>query len=464
MKENFEYLIQQKAAAFKLEPAAEIWESVDAAINKKKKRRLIVFWWILPLVACLIMPFFLMDTIGLKKGGNEKKAASLAIEPKVTTTDTITQTAQQHNNNTYTGKQPLNNNNITNTSTTAAATEQPLKKQFAEEQNITGKTTLSIQAPSAQSSAAPIVETTHTESKQDILQKPILKQLDPVEQQDVISIAKVVAEPKQEEHTAKADTVAEKKDSIIAVAKKDTAKKADTTKNVAKDHKTKKKLQPFLLIAGGGANYTSTTSTEGMALANTSSPGWDQTGITAMNNNPFEAKGYYLSLGAGFAYELNKKVSLITQLQYSFVERTLHIGAIKDSAVTYYYPGSGKTVHNNLHQILVQQGLQLHNDNSKLLKLLRPEIGYQFKTTISSNWLAAEYWNAAYSNNYSTVNTVGLSLYAAIWFPVFKGWESGIQFSQDIMPISKYQQTGITGNYFGLTIKKSLTNIFNTSK
>jgi hypothetical protein len=463
MKENFEYQVQQKASAFQLEPAAEIWESVDAAINKKKKRRLIVFWWILPLIAFLITPFFLMDTIELKNGGNQKQAIAVAIEYKTTPVDTSTLTNQQNNSsNSNTLTQQLNNKEK-NSIISNVAKVHPHINPIIAAHSITKKTTINIQAKSAQSTVEPIIETILPENKLAFAEKPILKQLDSVEQQEVISNATANANPKQEEINMIADTVATKKDSIALLAKNNATKAIDTTKSSSDKHKTKKKIYPYILIAGGAANFTASTNTDGMAFATTSSPGWDQTGNATFNDKHFSAKGYYFSVGAGFNYALSKKISLITQLQYSFVERTLNFSSTKDSAITFFYPSDNKTVHNQLHQLVLQQGLQLY-DGHKLFQLFRPEIGYQFKTTISSNWLAADYWNAAYINNYSTVNTVGLSIYAAIWFPVFKGWEAGIQYAQDITPISKYQQTGITGKYFGLTIKKNLSSIFNTSK
>lgn len=466
MKENFEYLVQQKASAFQLEPAADIWESVEAAINKKKKRRGFVFWWILPLVACLIAPFFLMDNIELKKGSNINKFAPLTIEHNTIANNATTNKDQQKNNS-YTKTITKQSNIIINTNTTTTtALALPLKKDITAALSIAKKTTFNTHALSAQSTAAPIIKTNPPENKAAFPEKPILKQLDPVVQQEVINIAEVVFEPKQEEKIVLADTVAAKKDPIIGEVNSNTPKTADTT--ITKDSKTltknKKKLQPYMLIAGGIANYTATTNTNGMSFAANTTGGWTNSGITTINNNQFSAKGYYLCIGAGVAYALSNKLLLLTQLQYSFVERNLNISSSKDSAITYYYPGTSKTVHNQLHQLVIQQGLQLHNNNNKILRLIKPAIGYQFKTTISSNWLAADYWNAAYSNNYSTVNTIGLSVYAAIWFPVFKGWESGIQYTQDITPISKYQQTSIAGNYFGLIIKKSLTLIFNTSK
>ncbi len=465
MKENFEYQVQQKTSAFQLEPAAEIWESVDAAINKKKKRRLIVFWWILPLIAFLITPFFLMDTIELKKGGNEKNAIAVAIEHKTTSVDTSTITKQQNNSSKSNTLTQQLNNKEKNSITSNVAKVHPLNNPIIAAHSIAKNTTINFHSTTAQTTVEPIIETILPEKKLAFVENPILKQLDSVVQQEVISNATAITNPKQEEITMIADTVAAKKDSIVSLAKNNATKAIDTTKSSSDKHKTKKKLYPYMLIAGGSANYTASTNTDGMAFATTSSPGWDQTGNTTFNDKHFSATGYYLSVGAGFAYEFSKKVSLITQLQYSFVERALDINSIKDSTdvLYYYYTGSGNTVHNNLHQILVQQGLQF-NSSHKLFQLFRPELGYQFKTTISSNWLAADYWNAAYINNYSTVNTVGLSIYAAIWFPVFKGWEAGIQYTQDITPISKYQQTGITGKYFGLTIKKNISSIFNTSK
>lgn len=53
---KFENDMEQKLGNFYIEPSAQVWEGVEAALHEKKKRRLAIWWWV-PVAGLLLLGF-----------------------------------------------------------------------------------------------------------------------------------------------------------------------------------------------------------------------------------------------------------------------------------------------------------------------------------------------------------------------------------------------------------------------
>lgn|GEM_PF-5554420 len=53
---QFEHDMEQRLGSFNIEPSAQVWEGVEAALHEKKKRRFIVWWWV-PVAGLLLLGF-----------------------------------------------------------------------------------------------------------------------------------------------------------------------------------------------------------------------------------------------------------------------------------------------------------------------------------------------------------------------------------------------------------------------
>ena len=63
-RKNIDRLFQEKFKDFEVKPSDEIWENIEAKLDKKKKRRIVPFWWKLSGVAALfLIGFFVSKSI-----------------------------------------------------------------------------------------------------------------------------------------------------------------------------------------------------------------------------------------------------------------------------------------------------------------------------------------------------------------------------------------------------------------
>ncbi|MBC7588906.1 MAG: hypothetical protein H7178_11175, partial [Chitinophagaceae bacterium] len=72
--------MEQKLGSFYIEPSAQVWEGVEAALHEKKKRRLAIWWWV-PVAGLLLLGFgwWMMG------GEHASKQKAAALQNKIDT-------------------------------------------------------------------------------------------------------------------------------------------------------------------------------------------------------------------------------------------------------------------------------------------------------------------------------------------------------------------------------------------
>lgn len=422
--EKFEQDIEKKLTNFSIEPSAQVWLDVEAALHERTKRRFIAWWW-LPITGILLLSVTWWLLNNHTQTNTNKTNAITFLKNTNTEVDTTKNTVV------------INNKQLAKNSLTIDAEKQMTARKFLVKKNKEQKN-IAIDNKEKKfayitNARAQFVGKSTNETKNSLTQNTLANKQQTTQQQniDLLKTTKIDTLKKVDSSQFSSIKIMQHvdstKDSLVI-------KKLPTVKLKGKKH-------AWYLTAGGGVSVigdrnflASSSSVYNSILMGSPSVG-PSGGGTFRSKLPLN--GFFFLVGADYERQLNKHFSGALGLHYRYIQNN----EVKDTL----------NAKNYVHWLQLPLNIQYTINPTKNYTI-------QFQAGGSVAWAFAEKWKVLPATGYSYYNATLNNKFifnvdAGISVQEKHGYKFSLVAEQSITPIHKNNDYKYYWQQYSLQLK-----------
>lgn len=412
MADNFEHIVAEKVSGFQINPTKQVWDGVEAELDKTKRRRSPLFWWIPLGLLLLLSGIYLMHRNTKEPILSQRKSVQTGPKKAIPIVPIVPFNAAQSINNNST-------NSITETQQYKHLDQQKLiPKKIDQASKIVANEKLII------------LGTTDTPAiEQNKMKTTGEEKTSGFPNSSVPIISKTVS-----------DTT------TISISSTPTNLTSATS---AQQVSTKRKNYWALNLAAGRTNinetpfFISNAAANSLAYLNTSGSFGTPNTISLISAN----NGFHLQVGLSRHLQLNKRWGLELGLQYRYLQIKQQVGSKKDSTLnisdqvtdnhksvvvpSYYQAGNNSVLTNSAHWIMLPVLIQFNlNPSAKINWQLYT--GANASLNFAGKWLLTDdayqvlYYSKPLSNQFLFNIQAGIRVQFSKQFTLGFGWEKSL--------------------------------------